>query len=264
MFYKTKAGRLYDCWAKWKALPERNNLKNNQKAHKFEQGLKRFADRTLTKAVNAFKHEYDECQQLKKRAAIQMIELTQTSQRKMYVHWIKIVEQIREYRKCRSIFRNFESLYKVIKSVADNALANSKEAKMKEDAIWKIYANQHFCLESSFRRWIEVNRREKNRSKRMEEIQRSFLAKLMKSKAGLVMMAWKNWKSLPVRINRERNQKANKFEAGLRRFVDRTLNKAMGSFKNEFDLGQATKKRSVIQLIDVTMGGQKKFYQRWI
>ena len=38
----------------------------------------------------------------------------------------------------------------------------------------------------------------------------------------------------------------------------------MGAFKNEFDLGQATKKRAVIQLIDTTMGGQKKFYQRWM
>ena len=50
----------------------------------------------------------------------------------------------------------------------------------------------------------------------------------------------------------------------MRRFVDRTLSKAMGSFKNEFDLGQSTKKRAVIQLTDVTMGGQKKFYQRWM
>ena len=38
----------------------------------------------------------------------------------------------------------------------------------------------------------------------------------------------------------------------------------MESFKNEFDVGQATKKRAVIQLIDTTMGGQKKFYQRWM
>jgi len=46
--------------------------------------------------------------------------------------------------------------------------------------------------------------------------------------------------------------------------VDRTLSKAFGAFKNEFEIGQAAKKRAVIQLINVTMGGQKRFYQRWI
>ena len=50
----------------------------------------------------------------------------------------------------------------------------------------------------------------------------------------------------------------------LKKFVERTLNRALNAFKNEYELGQATKKRAVIQLINVTMGGQKKFYQRWI
>ena len=86
----------------------------------------------------------------------------------------------------------------------------------------------------------------------------------MLSKAGLVLLAMKNWQNLPQRSNKGKSQKANKFEIGLRKYVDRTLNKAIGAFKNEFDLGQATKKRAVIQLIDVTGSGQKKLYQRWM
>ena len=84
------------------------------------------------------------------------------------------------------------------------------------------------------------------------------------SKAGLVVIAVKSWQALPERADGKRNEKANRFEAGLKRYVERTLGKAIGAFKNEFEQGQATKKRAVIQLIDTTMGGQKKFYQRWM
>jgi hypothetical protein len=42
------------------------------------------------------------------------------------------------------------------------------------------------------------------------------------------------------------------------------LNRAFDAFKNELDLGKASKKRAVIQLINVAKGGQKRFYDRWI
>ena len=36
------------------------------------------------------------------------------------------------------------------------------------------------------------------------------------------------------------------------------------ALKNEFDNGQAIKKRAVIQLIQTTASGQKKFFSRWL
>ena len=101
-------------------------------------------------------------------------------------------------------------------------------------------------------------------NRKIIDIQRNFLKRLMMSKAGLVVISVNKWKALPQRLDKGRNVRANKFEAGLKRFIDGTLSRAIGSFKNQFDNGQAAKKRAVIQLIDVTMGGQKKFYQRWI
>ncbi len=86
----------------------------------------------------------------------------------------------------------------------------------------------------------------------------------MLSKAGMVLIAFKKFTTLPERKDGKQNIKANKFEAGLMRFVDRTLARSFGAFKNEFDLGQAAKKRAVIQLINVTMGGQKRMYHRWL
>ncbi len=84
------------------------------------------------------------------------------------------------------------------------------------------------------------------------------------SKAGLVLIAFKKFVSLPHKFNKDKNDKANRFSLGLNKFVERTLIRSFNAFKNEFQLGQATKKRAVIQLINVTMGGQKRLYQRWI
>jgi hypothetical protein len=37
---------------------------------------------------------------------------------------------------------------------------------------------------------------------------------------------------LPYRIGKDKNDKANKFEIGLKRFVERTLGRAFSAFKN--------------------------------
>jgi hypothetical protein len=83
------------------------------------------------------------------------------------------------------------------------------------------------------------------------------------SKAGMVVIAFRKMQSLPERRNMEAFKKASKFEKGLANFAQRTLKRALDSFKNEFEEGQAQKKRAVIQLIECTQGGQKKLYNRW-
>ena len=52
------------------------------------------------------------------------------------------------------------------------------------------------------------------------------------SKAGLVMIAFRKFVSLPHRVDKSKNDKANKFTIGLKNYVERTLNRAFGSFKN--------------------------------
>ena len=84
------------------------------------------------------------------------------------------------------------------------------------------------------------------------------------SKAGLVVVGFKKWQGLPEKKDNSAFLKASRFEKGLAAFVDRTIKKSFGAFRNELDEGQAFKKRAVIQLINVTMGGQKKFYNRWL
>ena len=54
------------------------------------------------------------------------------------------------------------------------------------------------------------------------------------SKAGKVLIAFKKIISLPHRFNKDKNDKANRFSAGLNRYVERTLIRSFNAFKNEF------------------------------
>ena len=100
-------------------------------------------------------------------------------------------------------------------------------------------------------------------NRRITDIQRNFLKRLLMSKAGMVVIAFRKIQTLPERRDDAAFAKANKFEKGLSSFVDRTLRQSFNAFRTELDEGQAVKKRAVIQLINTTMGGQKKMYGRW-
>ena len=187
-----------------------------------------------------------------------------------------------------------------IKSVADNAFLNSKDNEIKEKALIQLFKNLQGNLGDTFRRWRELNKIEKIKdswtlsqrgsilkmlenllhngrnaqirdainkfrtNRKITDIQRNFLKRLLMSKAGMVVIAFRKIQTLPERRDSESFMKANKFEKGLSSFVDRTLKKSFEAFKTEFEEGQAFKKRAVIQLINATMGGQKKMYGRWV
>ena len=84
------------------------------------------------------------------------------------------------------------------------------------------------------------------------------------SKAGMVVIGFRKIQTLPERRDDAAFAKANRFEKGLSSFVDRTLRQSFNAFRTELDEGQAVKKRAVIQLINTTMGGQKKTYNKWV
>ena len=91
LLYKTRIGKIYEAFSKWKGLPERLDKAKSEKAHRFEKGLKAFVDRTLSRAMNGFKNELEVGQLIKKKAVIQMIEITASGQKKMYNRWIRSV-----------------------------------------------------------------------------------------------------------------------------------------------------------------------------
>ena len=78
------------------------------------------------------------------------------------------------------------------------------------------------------------------------------------------MIAFKKFQSLPERKKDPKGyDKLLKFERGLNDFFASTMKRSYVALKNEFEVGQAIKKRAVIQLINTTSSGQKKFFSRW-
>ena len=72
-------------------------------------------------------------------------------------------------------------------------------------------------------------------NRRVIEIQRNFLKRLLMSKAGLVVIAFRKVQTLPERKDNENYLKATKFEKGLSLFVERTLKASFVPLKNEFE-----------------------------
>lgn len=83
---------------------------------------------------------------------------------------------------------------------------------------------------SSFRNW----RKGVDEEKRVKEIQKRFLTRLLMSKAGRVADAYKQIKNLPELVDTENRKRASRFEKGLSDFVDRTLRKSFGQFKHDW------------------------------
>jgi hypothetical protein len=161
----------------------------------------------------------------------------------------------------------FSTLNFAIKSVADNAFLDSKDNQIKEKALIQLFKNLYGNLGDTFKRWRDLNKIEVLRermslekrgsilkmlenllhsgknaqirdainkfrtNRRITEIQRNFLKRLLMSKAGMVVIAFRKIQTLPARRDDEAYKKANLFEKGLSSFVDRTLKKSFEAFK---------------------------------
>jgi hypothetical protein len=127
----------------------------------------------------------------------------------------------------------FSNLNFAIKSVADNAFLNSKDNELKEKALNQLFKNLNGNLGDTFRRWRELNKIEKLRermnlqqrgsilkmlenllhhgknaqirdainkfrtNRKITDIQRNFLKRLLMSKAGMVVIAFRKIQTLP-------------------------------------------------------------------
>ena len=79
----------------------------------------------------------------------------------------------------------------------------------------------------------------------------------------MVAMAFREIRMLPERKNVRFGLQANKFEKGLSDFVNRVLRNTFESFQQQHYEAQNLKKRAALQLIQSTMAGRKKMYNRW-
>ena len=79
------------------------------------------------------------------------------------------------------------------------------------------------------------------------------MKRLLLSKAGLVVVAFKKIQSLPERRKDPKGyDQFIKFERGLQDFFSSTMKRSYVAIKNELDEGQTLKKRAVIQMLSHT------------
>jgi hypothetical protein len=156
-------------------------------------------------------------------------------QKKLYSRWKSITEKTRLMNECRQITSLFQTLNFAIKSVADLAFVDNKDSALKEKALIQLFKNLAGNMSDCFKRWRDINSIEKLRermsnqqkesllkvlngllttgktaqvreainkfrlNRRITEIQRNFLKRLLMSKAGLVVIAFRKVQTLPER-----------------------------------------------------------------
>ena len=127
----------------------------------------------------------------------------------------------------------FGSINRAIKSVTDTAFMSNKNQYIMEQAIKIMFNNMSSNVGDTFRKWRNINSIERLRDKmtenqkksvlkvlngllkngksaqirnaimkfrlnrRITEIQRNFLKRLLMSKAGMVVIGFKKWQALP-------------------------------------------------------------------
>ncbi len=240
-----------------------------KKATKFERGLNEFFTSTMKRSYVAVKNELDVGQAIKKRAVIQLINITQGGQKKFFGRWLNLTEKSKLLNECKLVANLLASLNFAIKSVSDMAFVDNKDTALKEKALIQLFKNMNNNVGDCFKRWRDVNNIEKLRermsnqqkegvlkvldgllkyskldmireaiakfrmNRKVVDIQRNFLKRLLMSKAGLVMIGFKKFQSLPERKKDPKGyDKLLKFERGLNEFFTSTMKRSYVAVKN--------------------------------
>ena len=198
--------------------------------------------------------------------------MTQSGQKRFYTRWQNLTEKAKLINECKIVSNFLASLTQTIKSATDSCFLDTKENQIKEKALIQLFKNMSSNVGETFKRWRDVNAIEKLRSRlsdkekqsvlnvlnnllhnskrdkiaevirrfrsnrKIVDIQRNFLKKLLLSKAGLVVVAFKKIQSLPERKKDAKGyDNFMRFEKGLQEFWSNTMKRAYVPVKNELE-----------------------------
>ena len=198
--------------------------------------------------------------------------MTQSGQKRFYSRWQNLTEKAKLINECKVVSNFLASLTQTIKSATDSCFLDTKENQLKEKALIQLFKNMSSNVGDTFKRWRDVNAIEKLRerltnkekqsllnvlnnllhnskrdkiaevirrfrtNRKIVDIQRNFLKKLLLSKAGLVVVAFKKIQSLPERKKDAKGyDNFMRFEKGLQEFWSNTMKRAYVPIKNELE-----------------------------
>lgn len=99
---------------------------------------------------------------------------------------------------------------------------------------------------------------------KIRQLQTNFIKKLLMTKGGRVMEAVRIWRDLPEPKQLEKVKKAHKFFNALHNIVLSNYSLALKPLKSDSEEGELYKKKSILQLLNTTSSGVRKYYSRWM
>lgn len=77
------------------------------------------------------------------------------------------------------------------------------------------------------------------------------------------MHAFNVWKSIPSQNMMAKYRKGQKFFFKLEHLIKNKITEVNSMFKEQYEEGNSIKKQSVLQLLDLTSTGIRRYYNRW-
>ena len=188
----------------------------------------------------------------------------------MFSRWQGLTEKSKLVNECRLVTNMLASLTFTIKSATDSCFMDSKKNQLIEKTLLNLYKNMNHNISDTFKRWRDINNIEKLKEKmtdkekestlkvlnsllhnskhtmirdainkfrlnrKIVDIQRHFLKRLLMSKAGMVVIAFKKIQGLPEKKkNPKQYDTFLKFERGLHDFFTSTIKRSYKPIKNE-------------------------------
>lgn len=236
----------------------------------------------------------------KRDAVIVLANLTVRKVNRIYSRWNESTRMHRTITICRKSEHFFQELTHVYTANLKMIFENPRELILKEKCLNKLFSVQQSLMKDGLSRWLMNHRSNKlsdsindHKKKTMltyfnqllnkrgaEEIkkavhqfylnwkitqlQTNFIKKLLMTKGGRVVEAFRIWKELPEPNQLEKVRKAQKFFFMLRAFANNNLLKLFKPLKEESETAELKKKRAVLRLLDTTSSGIRKYYGNWL
>ena len=83
----------------------------------------------------------------------------------MYSRWQGLTEKSKLINECKIVANFLNSLTSAIKSATDSTFLDTKENQLKEKALIQLFRNMNMNIETTFKRWRDVNSIEKLRER---------------------------------------------------------------------------------------------------
>ncbi len=112
---RSRFGRIHYYFNKWKKMPNKSYLKENNALSVLQNVLKRLSNKNLKLGFDPLKNIWHEIAQIKRKCILQMLHITSNKSKRYFDIWAHNARNIAHISACRATFSLFETLNTVLK-----------------------------------------------------------------------------------------------------------------------------------------------------